>query len=167
MCTVVCAPAHARMRSLTRPLMKNVWDTQLLYVLCDSSGLALGFWVQTQFGTSGKLTVRERMVFYRLLPYRLFEKRCGPFVRGLQPKRFLLLSCLIFTNSNLRNFACWRSVFAALAPQLSAKILTHPAHPGHDKTGPADAASTPCMLSALTLVLHVQLPRPQRGLEVL
>ena len=72
--------------------------------------------------TSGKLTVRERMVFYRLLPYRLFEKRCGPFVRGLQPKRFLLLVMLDFTNSNLRNLACWRSVFAALAPQLSAKF---------------------------------------------
>ena len=38
-------------------------------------------------------------------------------------KGFCCLSCLIFTNSNLRNFACWRSVFAALAPQLSAKIL--------------------------------------------
>ena len=43
------------------------------------------------FGTSDKLTVRERIVFYRLLPIMPCEKYGMPFVRCLKPKVILML----------------------------------------------------------------------------
>ena len=43
--------------------------------MCFVLGFGRCFWVQTIFGTSDKLTVRERIVFYRLLPKMPCEKR--------------------------------------------------------------------------------------------
>ena len=56
MCTALCAPAHDRIRSLIRPLMKKkMKDMQCLLCVLPLLVWDLGFWVQTEFGTSGKV----------------------------------------------------------------------------------------------------------------
>ena len=76
---------------------EGVLGTGESFRLCVlSSDFGRCFWVQTNFGTSDKLTVRERIVFYRLLPKMPCEKRYA--VCSLFEAKVILMLCFPMLN---------------------------------------------------------------------